>query len=136
MFVLDASVIIKWFNQEEFTDEALGFRDGFVKGEIKIVAPDLLLYEVSNALRYNKSFKPEDVQQAIDSLYNIGIDIVVPVLNVIKSAVEISYKYDVTVYDSFYVALAKWINFKYITADWKFYQKVKNLDFVKFIGDL
>ncbi len=136
MFVLDASVIVKWFNQEDFTEKSLGIREKFLEGEIKIVVPDLLVYELSNALRYNPNFRENEVKEAIDSIYNIGIDIVVPTLSITKHAIEISHKYNVSVYDSFYISLAKWIGFVYVTADNKLFQKVSELNFVKFIGDL
>ena len=51
--VLDASVIVKWFCEEEYTDIALRLRDRFFVGELTIVVPELMFYEVSNAMRYN-----------------------------------------------------------------------------------
>lgn len=78
MYVLDASVLIKWFSDEEYTDIALKLRDDFFKGNIELVVPDLLLYEVSNALRYNPNFDENDVVEAVDSLYDMGIDIIIP----------------------------------------------------------
>ena len=53
-FILDSSVVIKWFSEEEDTATALEFREGYIQGELEIVTPDLLLYEIANALRYNK----------------------------------------------------------------------------------
>ena len=50
MYVLDASVLIKWFSDEEYTDIALKLRDDFFKGNIELVVPDLLLYEVSETV--------------------------------------------------------------------------------------
>jgi len=55
MYVLDASVLIKWFSNEEYTDRALKLRDDFLQGYTELVVPDLLLYEVSNALRWHYS---------------------------------------------------------------------------------
>jgi predicted nucleic acid-binding protein len=56
MSILDASVILKWFVDEESSDQALRIRDEFCRGEREIVVPDLLLLEVANALRYNPTF--------------------------------------------------------------------------------
>lgn len=53
-FVLDSSVVIKWFSQEEFTDKALKLREDFTKGENLIAVPDIQLYEIANALRYTR----------------------------------------------------------------------------------
>jgi len=36
MFVLDASVVIKWFSKEKYTDIALKIRKGFSDGEYDI----------------------------------------------------------------------------------------------------
>ncbi len=136
MYVLDASVVIKWFSEEEYTDKALKLRDDFFKGENELVVPDLLLYEVSNALRYNPDFDESDVVESIDSLFDIGISIIVPTLEITKSAVNLAFSYNITIYDAFYIALAKEIDFALITADSKLHQKTKNLSFVKYIDEI
>ena len=46
--VLDASVVAKWFIEEEDTEKAIEIRDKFVRGEIKILVPSLLIYEIGN----------------------------------------------------------------------------------------
>ena len=136
MYVLDASVVIKWFSEEEYTDKALKLRDDFFKGEFELVVPDLLLYEVSNALRYNQSFDETDVVEAVDSLFDIGISIIVPTQEAIKSAINFAFHHNITLYDAFYVALAKEIDFSLITADGKLYKKTKDLVFVKYIDEI
>lgn len=68
MNVLDASVVLKWFIEEEDSVQALRLREEFYTGEREIVVPDLLLFEVANALRYNKSFSVGAVQSAIVGL--------------------------------------------------------------------
>ena len=89
-YVLDSSVVIKWFSQEEYTDLALKIRDNFVNGNVEIVVPDLLLYEISNALRYNKNIKKSEVNGAIKSLIEIGIKIIVPTEDVMMTAISIA----------------------------------------------
>ena len=136
MYVLDASVLIKWFSDEKFTDIALKLRDDFFQGNTELVVPDLLLYEVSNALRYNPSFDENDVVEAVDSLHDMGIDTIIPTGDVIRSAINLAFTHDVTIYDAFYAALADEIDFTLITADAKFYQKTDNLSFIKFIDEI
>ncbi|MFQ6054866.1 MAG: type II toxin-antitoxin system VapC family toxin [Methanosarcinales archaeon] len=136
MYVLDASVVIKWFSEEEHTDKALEIRDKFLRGKCDIAVPDLLLYEVSNALRYNPDFEEEDVNDAINSLFDMEIDIIVPISKIIKSAINLAFKYDITIYDATYVALAKEIRFTFITADNKLYRKIKELNLVKLISEI
>ena len=48
----------------------------FWRGEI--VVPDLLLFEIANALRYNPSFSTKEIQEALDTLFGIGIGIITP----------------------------------------------------------
>jgi len=59
MIILDASVIVKWFSEEEYTDKALEIRERIRMEEERVIVPDLLLYELANALKYNPSFESE-----------------------------------------------------------------------------
>ncbi len=129
-------MLIKWFSNEEYTDRALKLRDDFLQGYAELVVPDLLLYEVSNALRYNPNYNENDVIESVDSLYDMGINIIIPTGDVIKSAINLAFTHDVTLYDAFYAALAKEIDFTLITADVKFYRKTNNLGFIKFIDEI
>ena len=52
MIILDASVVVKWFSEEEYTEKALEIRERIMRGEERVVVPDLLLYEQANALKY------------------------------------------------------------------------------------
>ena len=76
IIVLDASVAIKWFNKEEFSDIALKLREEFYNGKHEIVVPDLILYEVSNALVYNKEFSAGDISMAINSIIDMELTFV------------------------------------------------------------
>jgi predicted nucleic acid-binding protein len=51
MSVLDPSVVLKWFVNEADSGQALKLREEFYAGEREIVVPDLLLFEIANALR-------------------------------------------------------------------------------------
>ncbi|MBI4981456.1 type II toxin-antitoxin system VapC family toxin [Candidatus Woesearchaeota archaeon] len=131
--VLDSSVIIKWFSEEEDTDIALSLREKNINGELMIAVPDLSLYEVANALRYNPTIDEDNVKEAIDSIIALGINIVVPTKEVMDLAISFALKYDITVYDAYFIALAKVLDFACITADEKLYQKVKELNFVRLL---
>ncbi len=133
--VLDSSVIIKWFSEEEDTSIALSLREKNINGELMIAVPDLSLYEVANALRYNKTIDEDNIKEAIDSLIQLGINIVVPTKEVMDLAISFALKYNITVYDAYFLALAKVLNFACITADEKLYQRVKELSFVKLLRD-
>jgi|SRR3989344_276729 len=134
--VLDSSVIIKWFSQEQDTEKAIAIRERLIQGDIIIAAPDIQLYEIANALRYNSRLKEQDVKEAIESLLDIGVIIIIPTREVIKLAIELAYKFDITIYDAYFIALAKELKFTFITADEKLYGKVSSLDFAMLLKNI
>lgn len=134
--ILDSSVIIKWFCEEEDTEKSLALREDFIQNYLEIAVPDLSLYEIANALRYNKSLKAEDVAEAVDSLFKLGIPIIVPTSEILNLAVVYAFKYNITVYDACFIALGKFLGFSCITADKKLYEKVKGLGFTFLLQDL
>ena len=123
--ILDASVVLKWFVDERESQAALRIREEFVHENLPIIVPDLLLFECANALRYHPDFSEEEVHQSIDSLFQLGIDIITPTSSLLKKGTSIAVTNDVTVYDATYLALAHEIQDEFITADEKFYQKVQ-----------
>ncbi len=136
MIILDASVVVKWFSEEEYTDKALEIRELIRMGEEKVVVPDLLLYELANALKHNPNFDANDVRDALTSIFDMDMDIVTPIPETINSAVTLAFEYNLTVYDAFYVALAKETELTFITADRRLCERVSNLDLVNFIENI
>ncbi|MBI2137665.1 type II toxin-antitoxin system VapC family toxin, partial [Candidatus Woesearchaeota archaeon] len=126
-YVLDSSVVIKWFCEEEGTEVALAVRNDFGMGNAKIAVPDLQLYEIANALRYNKKLNETDVVDAVNSLITMGIMIVAPTKRVMNAAISLSYDYDLTVYDAYFVALAQDLEFSFVTSDKTLYRKIEKL---------
>ncbi|MEM4186383.1 MAG: type II toxin-antitoxin system VapC family toxin [Candidatus Caldarchaeum sp.] len=66
--VLDASVVVKWFTKEKYSMQALAVKTKYEAGEVDIVAPQLLIYEVVNALRYNPAFGSDELRRAVHDL--------------------------------------------------------------------
>jgi predicted nucleic acid-binding protein len=46
--VIDASVVIKWFANEEYSKEALLLKEAYVKGLEDLSAPCILPFEILN----------------------------------------------------------------------------------------
>jgi predicted nucleic acid-binding protein len=119
--VLDTSVIIKWFRQEEiWAEQALKLRSAYLQGQIVIVVPWLLMYEVANVLRYNKEYSTEQVQTAVQSLFDMQLEWITPFPNTINQAVQLAHTHDVTVYDATFAALAESYETIFFTADDRF----------------
>ncbi len=133
LLILDASVVIKWFKDETHKEYALKIRENFYLGINEIAVPDLLLYEISNSMRYDSKFDEDSIKQSLESIISMDIDITIPTEELINDAVDTAYKYNITVYDAIYVSLAKLMNAIFITADEKLYEKIKDLEFVRFI---
>lgn len=56
MFVIDASVVIKWFIEEKDSAKAVLLKEKHINGKTILIAPDLLIYEVANVLLFSKIF--------------------------------------------------------------------------------
>jgi predicted nucleic acid-binding protein len=136
MRILDTSVIYKWYVEEEDTAKALLLRDDFVRRGVETVIPDFLFLELSNALRYNPKMEQEDVEDIVDNLFELGLETVVTTPTLTKEALRIAYDYQITVYDALYLALAQNLEFEFITADKKLYEKTKTLYLAKYLGDI
>ncbi len=130
--VIDASVAVKWFSNEEGTDDALKLRDEHVAGNIILSAPDLFIYEMANALRFKPGFNDEKVGRAISNIFDLQLDLITPSGELIKRASEQAFRYDITVYDSCYLALAELMGVSLLTSDKRFYEKAKESGLIKF----
>ncbi|MBI4690704.1 MAG: type II toxin-antitoxin system VapC family toxin [Nitrospirae bacterium] len=125
MKVLDASVIVKWYKDERESDKALGIRDGFVNGNYDLAEPDLILYELANTIRFSEGSEENDIKDVLENFSAMGLEIIVPTITLLKNAAATSYKFQISIYDAVYVALAKSLDAEFVTADKRLYQKVK-----------
>ena len=133
--VLDASVIVKWFCEEEYTDIALRIRDRFFVGELTVVVPELMFYEVSNAIRYNEVMSIEEKLELVDDVFSMDFDVVTSNKEILSEAMKSALGTDATIYDSVYLAVGRFKRCNLITADRAFRDKV-NTNEVVFIGEL
>ncbi len=134
MYLLDTSVIYKWFVEEENTQKALTIKEAHKNAEITISFPDLLIYELANALRYKNEFSPAEIRRCCQDLFDLNLDIIAPLPDTIEAATRIAHKNDITIYDAFYIALAQELEFQFITADEKLYNKVKDIQLVNLLS--
>lgn len=122
--VADASVVAKWFVDEEYTKKALSLRQDYVNGKTDIACPDLLPYEVLNALRYNPELGEEHIKAAAEALEKYRLW-QYPILGELsKICIRNSLAYGISLYDSSYVSLAEHIDTSFYTADEKMLEKV------------
>jgi predicted nucleic acid-binding protein len=126
-YVLDASVIAKWFlhHQEADRDRAIALRDLHISGRSKIHIPQLALFEVLNAIRFGAKADEEDGATALEALQDLHLEIKTGEVDVLRKANAIAWAYKITIYDALYVALAEQVGYPLITADEKMINKLK-----------
>jgi predicted nucleic acid-binding protein len=133
--VLDTSVVVKWFRQGEIlAAPALKLRAAYLDGQIAIFVPALLAYELANVLRYKVDLTTGQVQDAVRSLFDMGLEWVLPTSAAMRRASEIAYACETTVYDAAFVALAESLSATYITADERLARRLEAYPFVLFLG--
>jgi len=137
LYVIDASVAVKWFSQadEDDFEKALRLQELYLKRECALTAPDLIVYELVNALRYNPNFDQKDTELALLSLQKMGIELAASSETLLKKAVEFAYQKNITIYDAAYAALALVQRCLLVTADSKFYKKIQGFSQVILLKD-
>lgn len=123
--ILDASVVIKWFTKEQDSDKAIVYLKSFYNNEVTILAPSLLFYELGNIL-INKRSSKNKIAEVKKKLQDLQLEIKDIGLEWFGKIYENSLDYSLSFYDSAYVTLMQNKNCKFITADKKLYDKVKN----------
>ena len=117
--ILDTSVAVKWFIQEEDSDKAANLRHAHGRTELLLHAPDMLLMELANALRYSPLVSAEEIPQALRLFSGLGINVAPFDLNVLISSTTLSLEHGLAVYDAYFLALAQALEIPLITADRK-----------------
>ena len=115
--VADASVVVKWFLDEEFSDQARALRDDFVMGRISSRVPSLLFYEVLNALCKTHRFTPDELVLAARSLSKFGLETQELQGRALEEIAEEAGSSSSSAYDASYVALASAKGTRLYTAD-------------------
>lgn len=121
--VLDTSVIIKWFSLEPGRKDALGIRDRVVQGKTDLVEPDLIFYELINALWFGKKFGSKKIGRILTEFRNLDPEIVALNPELTAIILKLINKFSITTYDASFVALANENKIPLITADTKHHKK-------------
>jgi len=121
--VIDASVAAKWFLDEQFSDKARLIRDSFILQKLAISVPSLLFYETLNALRYTELYDADELAEAARSLSKYGFNIHEPKGRLYEETARTSQKYDISIYDAAYLALASHLHTHLYTTDLELIRK-------------
>lgn len=129
-FVVDASVVVKWFSDEENRSNALKILKNLEKEKCSLLAPELLVYEVTNALYKGKHMESKDIKFAIESILDIELDYYYLDKELVNQAIDFMVNYNITFYDAVYGALSFLHNAPLISANPKHHKKIKEIKVV------
>ena len=120
--VVDTSVAAKWLlpaANETFVDQANHLLSMHVKGDVQLLAPDLIVSELGNvcwkAVRRGRTTRLE-AESALRRFIEFAIE-TVPASDLLPPAWSIAVAYDRNFYDSLYIALAVVAKTELLTAD-------------------
>jgi predicted nucleic acid-binding protein len=126
--VLDASVAVKWLNPHEpLADKANLIRDDYERGIVSLIVPVFWDYEVANGL--NKAvargqLTEDEGREAVALLLSLPVQ--KEQLPSPQECYQLARSYQRSVYDSWYVHLAKQNGCEFWTADRKLYNALTN----------
>lgn len=122
--VIDASVAIKWFVNEELQqEEALSVLDQIQSAPQNFFVPELFFNEMLSVLC--KLLKDEtEVQPHLQSLENLGLTRIGNGSELLALAAKIAIQHNLTGYDAIYAATAKLTGAKWLTADRQAHKRI------------
>jgi len=132
--VIDSSVSVKWFIEEDDSDTAQLILDEYKRENISFLAPNLIYAEFGNIVWKKQVFQgldALDVDRAIQKFKRISF-ILTSITVLFDDAYRLAVKYKRSFYDSLYLALSIKENCEFVMADEKFYNAVRQ-DFPQMI---
>ena len=121
-FVLDVSIAVKWAlppAMEPLMNEALRLLKRYADGEVEFIVPDVFWAELGNVLwkgTRQQRWRRDQAEAVLADMRARDFD-TVPSTILLPEAMTIAFKYDRSVYDCLYVALALESKSELITAD-------------------
>ncbi len=134
--IVDASVILSAFFPDEEQSQAQALIGDHVTGRVHLVAPSLLLYEVTNGVVQGTRrgrISNEQAEEILAALEGLAIALE-PVSW--QQILPLALHFDRSAYDAAYLALAQAAGQPLVTGDRRMYNAIHDhLDWVKWIGD-
>lgn len=137
-YILDASVVAKWFTRHHETDreKAFALRELHRSRRCRLTLPEFGLLEVLNAVRFSRPAREADTTEALEVLSDLRLQIEPLDWDLLRKATAIAWAYGIALYDAGYVALAERLGFPFLTADEALIKKMKGHSIVLRLRDL
>jgi len=131
--VLDASIAVKWFNvkSEDNVGIALEIQRQKILNKLEIIVPDLFFLEIINTFLTRSKFRVEDIFMIEEALHKMNLKVIYPDHFILNSAIKIAHTCNLTIYDSFYIAVAKFCETPLLTEDKEILKNRSKFRFIK-----
>lgn len=120
--IVDSCVAVKWVVREEYSEKAVGL----LQTDLHLVAPDLVLMEIANALWKNVKRGFVSAEQAKVRLNDVPgfFNRLLTTADLVVEAFALGNAADIPIYDCIYVVSARRIGARLVTADAKLVAKL------------
>lgn len=125
-YVVDTSVVVKWFNQENESKIEIAhqiYKD-MLNDLIVLIVPSLLPIELINALKKGKNMPIPAIKNSVHDLFSLPLVITDQSQTTLEQTAEIMEMYNIAAYDALFVATAKDADCKLISDDTKSHGKI------------
>ena len=128
-FVVDTSVVSKLYLRDEvWVANADLLFARFGQGDVELVAPRLIKYEVPASIRKaiaKRRIAEQDAEDAVTRFCQLPLPIIDD-LNVTEEAFRLANRYSRSFYDSIFLILAQDLSWNFVTADDKLWKALHN----------
>lgn len=126
--VVDASVVAKWILEEPGSDFATAILSAVEHEQLALLAPETLAAEIANLLWkavWQDRMRAADAEERYAAFTRVCPPLVRD-SQLAGAALELAIRYQRSVYDCLYVALAEQAPCQFVTADEKLYNALKD----------
>lgn len=115
--VTDTSVFVKWLNQdnEQDLDKADKILHEVESGQVEIVLPELIKYELGNVLLKGKQLTPDQAYISLGTIYSLPVTFIGESEQQAKETYRLAHDLQVSYYDASFISLAKQYNATLVT---------------------
>jgi len=117
LFVIDTSVTLAWYLEEEFSPAARQWQDRLLSGAVRLLVPSLHYWEFANALRTlaaRKAIEEGTARELLDLHLDAPLEVAEPDR---REVFRLSLEYGATAYDAVFICLALANDVHLVTAE-------------------
>lgn len=116
---VDVNVVLTWLGLQNAGQQEAAIRifSERVRGKLEVVAPDFLLVELLNVLKWRLKRSEDDSREMAKRVMGAGIKLVPMKQEEILRLDGLMYKWGLTAYDAWYLLMAQTEKCKLVTSD-------------------